>query len=119
MLPYFLKPKISVKLIRLGSKNDGGYFVPKKLILISENLICFGLGFNWDFEKDFLKYNKLCKLVIYDHTINYFTLIVNFFKSLFFSVRYRKEPGKIFKILNYMMFFRGYRAIHKKIKLGV
>ena len=90
MLPYFLKPKFSVKLKRLGSKHDGGYFVPQKLIFATENLICFGLGFNWDFEKDFLKYNKSCKLMIYDHTVTYFSLIINFFKSLFFSLIYIK-----------------------------
>ena len=47
MLSYFLQPKVSVQLRRLGSKNDGGYFVPKKIIPLAENLICFGLGFNW------------------------------------------------------------------------
>jgi len=116
MLPYFLKPKLSVKLKRLGSKNDGGYFVPKKLILATENLICFGLGFNWDFEKDFLKYNKSCKLMIYDHTVTYFSLIIDFFKSLFFSLRYRKEFSKVLKIFDYLRFFRAFRAVHKKIK---
>ena len=118
MLSYFLQPKVSVKLRRLGSKNDGGYFVPKKIIPLTENLICFGLGFNWDFEKDFLKYNKFCKLITYDHTVTYFSLIKNFFQNLFFSIRYRKEPGKIFKLIDYFLFFYGYRAIHKKNKIG-
>lgn len=116
MLPKFLKPKVFINLIRLGGNSDGGYFVPKKNLIDIENLISCGLGFNWNFEKDFIKQNKKAKLFVFDHTINLFSLIIDLLKSLFFSLRYRKDFNKIFKIYDYYNFFSNY-AIHKKIKI--
>ena len=59
-------------LIRLGSANDGGYVVSKAAIDKSEVVYTYGVGSNYDFEKDYvIKYpEKNCKM--YDHTINLF-----------------------------------------------
>lgn len=116
MLPNFLKPKVSIEMIRLGGNLDGGYFVPKKYLTNIKYLISCGLGFNWDFEKDFVKQNKKAKIFIYDHTVNIFTLLLDFLKRLFFSFRYRKDFNKIFKIYDYFRFFNN-QASHKKIRV--
>ena len=117
MLPKFLKPRIFVNLKRIGSKNDGGYFVPKKIIHQAKNLITCGLGFNWDFEKKFYKLNPFCKIIVYDQSVNFFTLLSDLIKSLIFSIRYRKEFKKIFKIIDYYYFFSNF-AVHHKSMVG-
>ena len=116
MLPKFLKPKVSINMKRLGGNFDGGYFVPKKHLTNIKHLISCGLGFNWDFEKDFFLQNKKAKIVIFDHTVNLFSLLIDLLKSLFFSFRYRKDYDKIFKIFDYYNFFSNH-ATHKKIRV--
>ena len=116
MLPKFLKPKASINVIRLGGNLDGGYFVPKKHLTNIKHLISCGLGFNWDFEKDFVIQNKTAKILIYDHTVNLFSLSLDFLKSLFFSFRYRKDFDKIFKFYDYYNFFSN-RATHKRLRV--
>lgn len=51
-LPASFKP-IKCNLIRLGSKNDGGYLVSKKTIEESESLISFGILDDCSFEENF------------------------------------------------------------------
>jgi hypothetical protein len=54
------------KLVRVGSKGDGGYVVPQNVFFAFDRLVSFGIGSNNDFEFDLST-----KLVIYqfDHTI--------------------------------------------------
>ena len=52
-IPSSLFPNSDYKLIRLGSLKDGGFLVCEKDIEESEMLISFGLGINWEFEKDY------------------------------------------------------------------
>ena len=82
-LPYLVKKE---NLIRLGPKYDGGYIVHKKTLSKITKIITFGLNDDWNFEKDFLKKNQLCKVVAYDHTIDHkfwmtynLNNIINFF----------------------------------------
>ena len=98
MLPKEFKPKENYDLIRIGSDNDGGYLVDPVSITNSKYLISFGLGFDWTFEKDFLKKAK-CKLYGFDIQIRkYFwfkNLIRNLEKFLLRKIKYTKLKKEI------------------------
>jgi hypothetical protein len=53
MLPLSFKPKYKCELIRIGSKNDGGYLVEKQSFIKSKFLIGVGINDDWKFEKEF------------------------------------------------------------------
>ena len=55
MLPLSFKPKYKCELIRIGSKNDGGYLVEKQSFIKSKFLIGVGINDDWKFEKEFNK----------------------------------------------------------------
>ena len=57
-LPKTLKPKNKYELIRIGSKNDGGYLCTFNSVKQSATLISLGISTNWEFEKEFLKIKK-------------------------------------------------------------
>tara|TARA_A100001011_G_scaffold228678_1_gene236820 strand:+ start:3596 stop:4342 length:747 start_codon:yes stop_codon:yes gene_type:complete len=69
MLPSIFKPQFNYKLLRIGSRYDGGYLVESNSLSNSECLISFGISTNWDFERDFLNYNKI-DLFAFDGSIN-------------------------------------------------
>ena len=117
MLESFFKPRVYTQIKRFGPDSDGGYYAPKKLVKITENLICCGLGNNRKFEKDFYSYNKKSKIEIYDHTINYLSLFFDLIKSTFFSFRYRKDFAEIFKFFDYIIFFNKPNVNHHKFKV--
>jgi hypothetical protein len=56
----------NIDLGRVGSKNDGGYFLPTSF-LSSRNWITIGLGSNIEFENDLCSRDS--KVVSFDHTI--------------------------------------------------
>ena len=51
VLPAHWKP-VPVALVRLGSKQDGGYVVSKDAVDVSHGLISFGIARDWSFEQD-------------------------------------------------------------------
>ena len=57
-------------LIRLGSKHDGGYVVPRQAVIDSKMLLSFGLSTNWNFECDYHKLNPSAPIQAYDHTVS-------------------------------------------------
>lgn len=57
-LPTILKPKKGYNLIRIGSRNDGGYLCTFDSVKQSTTLISLGIWTNWEFEKQFLKLKK-------------------------------------------------------------
>ena len=72
MLPSFLKPYHTdlSNLIRLGRKSDGGYVIDKRVIEKTSVIITCGLEAEWSFEKQFQEYNKNCKILAFDHTVD-------------------------------------------------
>lgn len=56
----------NVKLIRIGSLNDGGYLVPE-LFTKDQIWFCIGLGYNIEFENDLESRKNL--VLSFDHTI--------------------------------------------------
>jgi|TARA_B110001450_G_C17600446_1_gene472770 hypothetical protein len=123
MLPTFLKPYHleNYHLLRIGPKLDGGYVVDKRSIQKTNTIITCGLNDDWEFEKNFLKNNKNCKVIAFDHTIDREFWVKRFKKDIrhFFllkKIRLRKIIG-IFKYLDYTKFFKNDNK-HHIIKIG-
>lgn len=57
------------RLIRIGSKNDGGYIVSNNASRKSETLISFGIEDNSEFETEFINKYNISKAYLFDHTV--------------------------------------------------
>ena len=117
MLENFFKPVVNIHLLRLGLKQDGGYFVPSKIIKKSKKIISCGLGPDWSFEKNLRKKNKDIEIVFYDHTINFIFWLKNGVNSLYYYIRYKNNFKNVFKFLDYKYFFSQNKITHKKFKI--
>lgn len=112
-LPNFFKPKVSYDLLRLGSKNDGGYIVSKKDILSSSNLLSFGINDDWLFEKSFLKKNNInCYAFDGSLTRNYW---IKYFLKAIISFKF----NKIFKFFHFYFFFKKNKKFFLKFVTNV
>ena len=125
MLPKIFKPYKSIKknLIRVGPNTDGGYVIDKRIIKKSNTIITCGLNDDWEFEKDFLKFNKNCKIIAYDHTVNKEFWNKRFKKNLIDLLKFKKLNLKkiidIFKHYEYRSFFKNKNYHHiKKVVLN-
>ena len=58
------------KLIRIGSKNDGGYIVSNNASRKSKSIISFGIEDNSEFETEFIRNYNIKDAFLYDHTVN-------------------------------------------------
>jgi len=122
VLPKFLKPFHISKsnLIRIGPKTDGGYVIDKRILSKTDILITCGLNDDWEFEKSFLKKNKNSKIFAYDHTVTKEFWLSRFKKDIISLLLLKKlkiyKILDVFKYINYLLFFRGYkRHFEKKI----
>lgn len=100
LIPY------NVPMIRIGHNADGGYVVAKRS-LEAKNLISFGLGKDWSFEKQWLDLNPHSFIHVYDGTVfpEAFQETLKsdyqlFFKSPVTHFRENVHPGNIELILN-------------------
>lgn len=125
MLPKIFKPYKSLRknLVRIGPKTDGGYVIDKRVIKKSNTIITCGLNDDWEFEKDFLKFNKDCKIIAYDHTVNKEFWNKRFKKNLIDLLKFKKLNLKkiidIFKHYEYRSFFNNKNNHHiKKVVLN-
>ena len=113
MLPNFLKPYHTnlSNLIRLGRKSDGGYVIDKRVISKTRVIITCGLDAEWSFEKQFQEYNKNCKILAFDHTVNNKFWADRFLKDFISLLLLKKiklyQILDVFKFLQYLTFFKG------------
>ncbi len=116
-LPGFMKYKACSDLVRLGSKNDGGYLVSRRDIEKSSILLSFGINADWRFEKDFFsKKDGIAYIWAYDASTS---------MSMFFSQAYkylcRIDPFGVakwlYRALDYKLFFKG-RVKHYPVFVG-
>jgi hypothetical protein len=106
MLPREFKPNGTFDLVRLGGNHDGGYLIDKKTLQLSKCLISFGIGTNFEFEKDFYKLENK-KIYCYDYSIypNFVKNISFYFFSGLINFRNLKKLIYSFKIfLNFVIF---------------
>lgn len=68
MLPRCFKPQVTTPLVRIGSKNDGGYVIPERVLATTEVLYGFGIHSNWEFEEEFRRRSS-AKVECFDHTM--------------------------------------------------
>jgi hypothetical protein len=118
----FLAPVIVNDLIRVGSKNDGGYIMSSKVLKNCNFLLSFGLGDDWSLEKYFLrKENNLVH--IYDHTVNYYVFIKRIYKSFkrlfYFKSNLYKIIASIRKIFDFYNINLNKRFIFFKKKVSI
>ena len=113
MIPSYLKPYHTdlSNLIRLGRKYDGGYVIDKRVIAKTNVIISCGLEAEWSFEKEFQKYNKNCKILAFDHTVDKNFWINRFAKDFISLLLLKKikfyQIFDVFKYLEYSIFFGG------------
>ena len=113
MLQTLLKPYHTdfSNLIRLGRKSEGGYVIDKRVISKTKVVIACGLEAEWSFEKQFQEYNKNCKILAFDHTVNNKFWVHRFLKDFISLLLLRKiKPNQIldvFKFVQYLTFFKG------------
>ena len=109
-LPKTLKPKNKYELIRIGSKNDGGYLCTFNSVKQSATLISLGISTNWEFEKEFLKIkkNKVNFFPVDDH-LNLIFIIKSIYKDfgkLFFYFNLRSIFKSIYNFFDYIFFIQ-------------
>ena len=104
-----LKPMMhSSKLTRVGAQSDGGYVLPA-LLFSGEplNLVTFGVGYEFSFEKDLLSREKNSNILMYDYSCGLFGTIerlvtavksLKFLSALKIVINYLR--WKIFHIMN-------------------
>lgn len=115
-LPSILHPIHKKNLLRVGSKNDGGYILTKEILEKSDFLLSFGLDLDWTFEQDFLeKKNNKISIHVYDHTVgkrNFLKIrresILNTIKNPFLKTNWQN----ISKYSSYRNFFDNIKIIH-------
>ena len=97
-IPEFFKYKQCEDLVRIGSKDDGGYLISESDLRKSDALLSFGIDVNWEFEEEFFKNNKL-PVYAYDASTNFLLFVrraigsflrYDFKKSFFFLTGYIK-----------------------------
>jgi hypothetical protein len=66
-----LRPVVCDDLVRLGSRNDGGYVLPRRLIERSAMILTLGVNDDWSFEEAALGLNPTLRLVFVDGTIRF------------------------------------------------
>ena len=98
--PYQVGP-----MHRLGSKNDGGYVIPKELPTIS-TLISFGVGDNWSFERSCLKSGIVSNCKMYDHTVG-IKIQLRKIKSRLFAANFELK-SLLFRIVVALRYLRDF-----------
>ena len=76
-----LRPEVKLPLVRVGRDYDGGYVIPSLVLENSAFLFSGGYGNDFSFERDFLRKSKALKAVLYDYSINYSSLVLDFFRA--------------------------------------
>ena len=113
MIPSYLKPYHTdlSNLVRLGRKYDGGYVIDKRVIAKTKVIISCGLEAEWSFEREFQKYNRNCKIIAFDHTVDKNFWINRFVKDFISLLLLKKikfyQIFDVFKYLEYSSFFGG------------
>ena len=120
-----LRPIEINALIRIGRENDGGYILPKSIFNLCDGLLSYGINKDWSFEKDFLRENPKTIVHCYDHTLNFFSLLVFTLKSFFLTImhsllfdkrRCLNSINGLYTILDYFLFFKK-KLVHFKNRI--
>ena len=111
MLSLIFKPTAKYELVRLGSKNDGGYLVEKRSFKETDTLISIGINDDWSFEKSFL--GNIQRIITVDDKLNFKFLIKKLILSLLFF-RIKNFFPILNKIFEYFFLFKKNKFLHIK-----
>jgi FkbM family methyltransferase len=100
-----LQPLQFTDEIRLGSKHDGGYVVPRFSVVSSTALISLGYGHDSRFERDFLKVAPKAKCYLFESSIGFKSLIHNFVKA-FFEKALKQRAFPLYKLKCIVLYFQ-------------
>ena len=93
--------------------------VHKESINLTKKIITLGLNDDWEFEKNFIKLNKIVKVEAYDHTVDNKFWLKRFQKDILYFFLLKKLKLKkildIFKYVDYYFFFKKHKHHQKKI----
>ena len=107
---YFLNPVVIEDLKRFGNKNDGGYVLSERAVLLTEAMISMGINDDWSLEAEVLQLKPEIKLDAYDHTISSMKfrreLKNEMYKLLFFRSSPVRVWTKVKKYYGYVTFFK-------------
>lgn len=123
-----LKPFKTNNLIRVGSKQDGGYIVDSKILDNFNTLISFGLGdgtnttnLPWSFEDELLKKKEDLHIHVYDYTAlpsSYYSRISkNLRRFLTFRATFEELKRSIICFLKYKNFINSKKVTLFKEKI--
>ena len=120
VLPAELEPDHRNLLVRIGSRNDGGYIIAASLLADTEQVLSFGLGYNWDFEKDMLALTGVTHIDCYDHTVTPRAIKrLHTLSILKYFLKTRKRKVLIAACRDYYRFFPGNpRITHHMMEVG-
>ena len=104
----YLIPVKNKKLIRCGSKCDGGYVVDKNVANNCKNLVSLGVGDNWSFEYEFIKKNKNIKIYAYDYSLRHFDYLKNILKYFRRFITFRSSYNSLKIVLDNYRNFRNF-----------
>jgi Methyltransferase FkbM domain len=121
-----LRPIEYPDMIRLGTKGDGGYVVPRNQVENCRLLISLGLSDNWDFDREFLAINPTARVIGVDHTIGKWwfmrRILVYSWKTILYLVIHnkRKRNKYVYKLKNCLAYFSFFRLpnVHLKKKVS-
>jgi len=98
-------------LIRLGSRNDGGYVIPLRAVEAANALLSFGLSHDWNFEREFQKRNPEVVIHCYDHTVSLLSAAQYSIRQVVKAI-VRRDIGSLRRSAawaDYLIFFRDKR----------
>lgn len=104
-LPAALRPEGRNMLVRLGSRFDGGYVVAAGQLDGARHLLSLGLGYDCNFERDFLVHGDLKSLHGFDHTVTNAKIM---FKTVRSISKFFLDPSKTERLV---VAYRSYRHV--------
>lgn len=100
------RPIINFNLLRIGSKNDGGYLIPEIALNNDLPLVSLGINDDWQFETDMLKNHRASHIYMFDPISNKKTFLKLFFKNLFHFPRINPALNSLKAIFNWDGFIK-------------
>lgn len=111
----YLRPLKVNDLIRVGNKKDGGYLIPAEAFWNIDGILSFGLGYNFTFEKHAYYMNNRLNIVVYDHSVDFFSFLTLFLKSIKRIFYFRSNLINILAQFNNLVDYVNFFLIKKKI----
>lgn len=109
-----------LNLVRIGSRNDGGYIACKSDIQNSKGLVSFGISDDWNFESGYLGLCPVSIVQSYDFSVSFLTFIIKSFgafpRFLLGKISFVELLRRLTLPSSYLSFFRG-RSIHYKERI--